>query len=187
MTTGAVEGTGSARAVLSGMVLAAGAGTALAFAAGAATGIAAGMLMPRGPVTTGQALALLLGCLAFGGAAGWVTRARWAILLVPAVHSLVFVLVRVGASGPTVDLPRFDDAFGVLAFLVGRGVYAVLGLLPLAVGAWLGADVSRRLAGEAVSWLPPAMAVLPVAALAAWLLVPARTPSILGEDGEPLP
>ena len=187
MTTGAVEGTGSARAVLSGMVLAAGAGTALAFAAGAATGIAAGMLMPRGPVTTGQALALLLGCLAFGGAAGWVTRARRAILLVPAVHSLFFELVRVGASGPTVDLPRFDDAFGVLAFLVGRGVYAVLGLLPLAVGAWLGADVSRRLAGEAVSWLPPAMAVLPVAALAAWLLVPARTPSILGEDGEPLP
>jgi len=187
MATRAFGTTPPARAAVGASVLAAGAGTAFAFAVGAVTGVAAGLAMPRGPVTTAQALALLLGCLAAGGFAGAAARSRWAVLLVPAVHLLAFEAVRYGASGPTVDLPRFDTAFGVLAFLVGRGVDALLALAPLAVGSWLGVAVSRRLAGEDVSWLPAAAAALPLVALAAWLLVPARTPPVLGDDGRPVP
>src|SRR5690606_39023120 len=147
MTTGAIGGAAPASAVLTKDVLAAGSGVAFAFGVGAFTGIAAGLTMPRGPVTNGQALALLLGCLVAGAVAGWAARARWAILLVPAVHILAFELVRIGASGPTVDLPRLDSAFGVLAFLVGRGVYAAQALAPLAVGAWLGVGLAKRAAG----------------------------------------
>src|SRR5690606_41587216 len=58
---------------------------ALAGALGLAalSGVVAGLALPRGPVTTGQALALLVGGLAVGGAAGALLRSRWALLLVP--------------------------------------------------------------------------------------------------------
>lgn len=187
MTTGAIGGAAPASAVLTKDVLAAGSGVAFAFGVGAFTGIAAGLTMPRGPVTNGQALALLLGCLVAGAVAGWAARARWAILLVPAVHILAFELVRIGASGPTVDLPRLDSAFGVLAFLVGRGVYAAQALAPLAVGAWLGVGLAKRAAGAPVSLLPPVLMALPLLAVAVCLLVPARTPPVLGADGRPVP
>ncbi|HLV13134.1 MAG TPA: alpha/beta hydrolase [Trueperaceae bacterium] len=162
---------------------------ALAGALGLAalSGVVAGLALPRGPVTTDQALALLVGGLAVGGAAGALLRSRWALLLVPALHLVAFELVRVGAVGPTVDLPRFDTAFGVLAFLLGRGVYAVLGLLPMVVGAWLGVTAVHSLAGAPVAWLPVGLGALAVAGLAAWLLVPASTPPVLGPDGLPLP
>lgn len=158
-----------------------------ALGAAALSGVLAGLVLPRGPVTTGQALALIAGGLVVGGVGGYLLRTRWALLLVPALHLLAFELARIGAVGPTVDLPRFDNAYGVLAFLLGRGVYAVLGLFPLVVGAGAGLALARRAAGVAVSLLPAAAGLLALTALAAWLLMPARTPPILGVDGRPVP
>lgn len=152
----------------------------------ALSGLLAALAMPRGPVTTAQAVTLIAGGLVVGGAGGYLMRSRWSLLLVPVVHLIAFELGRIGAVGPTVDLPRFDSAFGVLALLLGRGVYAILGVLPLVVGAGLGLALARRAAGSAVSFVPSAIGLVLLAALAAWLLVPARTPPILGADGRPV-
>lgn len=162
-------------------------GTLLGAALAALSGLLASLAMPRGPVTTTQAAVLLAATFAVGVAGGATLRSRWAIALLPLVHLAAFELGRMGAVGPTVDLPRFDSAFGVLALLVGRGSYALLALLPLAVGVGVGLALARSLAGAPVSWLAPGVGVLVLVGLSRWLLMPASTPPILGADGKPLP
>src|SRR5690606_16432919 len=139
MTTGTLGSPAStASPGLTGSLLGVGIGTIVAAAAAALSGLLAAILMPRGPVTTGQALVLLLGTLVVGALGGYLLRSRWALLLSPAVHMAVFELGRIGAVGPTVDLPRLDSSFGILALLVGRGTYAVFALLPMVVGVGIG-------------------------------------------------
>lgn len=68
----------------------------------ALSGFAIGLAMPRGPVTSAQALALMGTGIVVGLAAGFILHSRWAMLLVPAVHVGTFELGRLGAQGPTV-------------------------------------------------------------------------------------
>jgi proline iminopeptidase len=103
----------------------------------------AGWWMPRGPVTTGQALAVMAIGLAVGAGAGLLLRSRWALLVTPLVFATVFEVVRLGSAGPTVDGIHVST-YGLLAFAVGRGFHGVVGLLPMVLGAVLGAGVARR-------------------------------------------
>jgi proline iminopeptidase len=104
------------------------------------SGFGVGLAMPRGPVTSGQALALLVVSVVVGLVAGWVLRSRWAMLIAPVAQIVVFELTRLGASGPTVDGISIDGTFGPLAFIVGRGFYGLVGTLPMIVAA-----IPRRL------------------------------------------
>jgi hypothetical protein len=104
----------------------------------AAGGLVLGLLMPRGPASTGAALAGMVVGLTIGGVAGAALRSRWAMLIAPVVFAVAFELVRIGAVGPTVDAPRLS-VLGILAFLLGRGFDGVLILLPMILGASLGA------------------------------------------------
>jgi proline iminopeptidase len=152
--------------------------------------------MPRGPATSAQALAVLALGLAVGFTAGLVLRSRWALLLAPATHMAAIELARLPVAGPTVDAIRLDTAFGVLAFLLGRGFHGLVGLLPILLGASLGAAVARRRAGQP---LPArrlgallrrgvaALTTLGLVALAALIALPATTPPVLGSDGRPVP
>ena len=104
--------------------------------------------MPRGPVTSGQALVLLGSGYSSASlrtdpavALGDAARAR-------AAQIVVFELARLGASGPTVDGISIDGLFGPLAFIVGRGFYGLVGVLPMVVAAAYGAAVARRLRVE---------------------------------------
>lgn len=151
------------------------------------SGLLAAAVMPRGPVTTAQALVFMGAAVAVGAASGYLIRARWALLSVPLAHLLAFELGRWGAAGPTVDLPRLDSVFGVLALLLGRGVYTVLGLLPMVLGVAIGRAAAHRAAGARVRRLRLAVPALLLAVLAGWLALPGRTPPILGADGRPLP
>jgi hypothetical protein len=67
----------------------------------ALSGLGIGLAMPRGPVSVGQSMALLVVSALVGFLAGFVLRSRWAMLLAPAAQILVFELTRLGASGPT--------------------------------------------------------------------------------------
>ncbi|TCC08504.1 alpha/beta fold hydrolase [Kribbella soli] len=157
-------------------------------------GVVAGWLIPRGPVTTVEALITVVAALAVGFAAGWLMRSRWAMLLAPAVFMLVFELARMRVQGPTVDGIRLDNLYGVMALVAGRGVDALLVLLPMVVGLVYGIALAKRLQGppEPVRkrhWLRRGFLALPtlaVVALVAGILRPASTEAILGEDGEPL-
>jgi hypothetical protein len=114
----------------------------------ALSGALVGLLMPRGPLTSAQALVLLSLGGAVGFAAGFTLASRWAQLLAPLLHIGGFELARLGASGPTVDGISADGLFGPLAFVVGRGFYGLVSILPMVVAAVYGAAFARRSAGK---------------------------------------
>lgn len=170
----------------------------LAALAPAAAAVALVLLMPRGPLTAGQALAAMGFGLVAGAVAGVVLRSRWALLLAPAVVAVAFELRWLWLDGPTVDSPRLDSAYGVLALLLGRGFVGLVCLAPALLGAALGAAAMRRqLEAEGPRRLRATIGLYArrtvtvlaaggLAALALLLTRPGTTPPITGPDGEPV-
>lgn len=161
----------------------------------ALAGAAGGWLIPRGPITSLEALICLVVALWVGVAAGWATRTRWVMLLAPALFMTVFELARMRVDGPTVDGISLDGLYGVVALIGGRGIDALLMLLPMVVGVSWGVAMVRRLSRPSV---PAgrrhlvrrgvlALATVAVIALVGGLLRPASTEAIFGSDGEPVP
>ncbi len=106
--------------------------------------LATGWWMPRGPVTTVEALVAVVIGAAVGLVVGVATRSRWAMLVAPAVYVAVFELARIGSDGPTVDAIHPRSTYGLLALVVGRGFHGVVGLVPMVLGASAGAAIARR-------------------------------------------
>ena len=156
-----------------------------------AGGLAA-LAFPRGPITTASALALIAIGFATGLAGGAILRSRWALLLAPVGFALAFELRWIPLDSPVLDPPRFDTGYGILAGLLGRGFFFVVAIVPLLLGATLGAALVRERTGRVSAWrwtrraLTGAVA-LGVVALAVLIALPASTPPVLGPDGEPLP
>lgn len=162
-------------------------------------GIVAGWWTPRSPLTTSTALWSMVISVAIGVGAGLVMRSRWAMLSTPLSFAVFFELARLGTDGPTVDAPAFST-YGVLALVVGRGFHGLVSLLPMLLGAAIGAGIARSLrgSGDATSTPPRrpigryvrrGVAVLTgvgLLAVAAGLARPARTDAITGPDGEVL-
>lgn len=172
-----------------------GAAAATVFA-GVAGWVVAG-IMPRGAVTSGDALGLLLGTLVLGLVLGFVMASRWAMLLGPVTFLAVFEAGRVPVAGPTMGPVHLGSLFGVAAFLLGRGVFALLSVVPMLVGVNLGVVASgqrrRRLApgphrvARLVGWSLTALATALLTVLCLLIVRPASTPPILGAYGRPLP
>jgi proline iminopeptidase len=162
----------------------------------ALAGVLAGWLLPRGPVTTPEAVLALLAALGVGLGAGWLTRTRWVLLVAPVTFMVVFELVRMRADGPTVDGIALNGLYGLIALIGGRGIDALLMLLPLGVGCAWGVVLARRYGVPAptprssrhlVDLLRQGVLTLATGAvlvLAAGLLRPASTASIVGADGQ---
>ena len=144
--------------------------------------------LPRGPNTQSQALVLLAVSLIVGLIAGFSMRSAWAILLVPVVHVIVLEFSRPQLLGPTVGALRLNEVYGVLAFILGRGLYGLVALLPMVAGAYLGVVIANAIKTDfaPIRWLPVALATAVVVALAVWIALPASTPAIL-ENGKPIP
>lgn len=180
---------------------------ASAAAAVVAAGVGLGLVMPRGPMTTGQSLAALVTAVVVGLVGGTLARSRWAALGAPVLFAGVFELVRIGEQGPTVDALRFDSLYAVLVMAAGRGFDGLVILLPMAVAALWGAALARRLADRQASaptdaatgtrptsrrigrvlrraGLVAGTAV--VALLVVGLVRPASTEPVVGPDGQPL-
>ncbi len=166
-------------------------------------GLVAGWWTPRGPLTSGEALWSMAISLCVGVVAGVTLRSRWAMLSTPIVFAAVFELIRLDLDGPTVDGIRFSE-YGIFALIVGRVFHGLLSLLPMVLGAAVGAGIARylRAVDRAVDvdstgpsrrrvgrYLRRGVAVLTAVGLillAAGLARPARTDAITGPDGEPL-
>ena len=157
----------------------------------ALSGLLFALVLPRGPTTQLQALALLAGGLGVGLLAGTLLRSRWALLIAPLVHVLALELARPDRLGPTVGALRLNEVYGVLAFLLGRGLYGLVALLPMVLGASLGVFLARgRVQSQrsgVTRWIGPGIIVVVLAALTVQIALPARTPPILDADGQPLP
>lgn len=162
----------------------------------ALSGLLMALVMPRGPVTTGQALVLMATGTAVGFAAGVAIHSRWAMLLAPVVHVAAWELGRVGAQGPTVDGLHFDTSYGILAFILGRGFYGLVGVVPMIVFAAWGAGLARRRGHVSPNGRGGAryarlgvtgLLTAGLLALAVLIAQPASIPPILGANGRPLP
>ena len=174
--------------------------TATGLAIAALSGLLVALVMPRGPVRTAQTLALLAIGVGTGAAAGLAMRSRWAMVLASVVQLAFFELGHLGASGPTVDGLHLDTATGILASFIGRLFYAIVGLLPMVLGAAYGAGLARWLAdGQArprTLWRRLALrarqglaglATAGLVALIALIAWPPSIPPVLGPDGNPQP
>ncbi len=162
----------------------------------AAWGLAAGWWTPRGPLTSSAAVWSILVSLAVGGVAGLVLRSRWAMLVAPATFVAVFELARLRVNGPMVD-GIHASFYGAIALVTGRGFHALLALLPMALGAALGAGAARARTGDrqiasrratrALRRTGAGIVGLSLVALIAGLARPATTAPITGPDGQPVP
>ena len=159
----------------------------------AAAGLISAWLTPRGPTTTPQALATMAAALLIGAAAGVVTGSRWSMLITPVVFAAVFELARLGVAGPTVDAIHLGSTYGLIAFIVGRLLHAVLALAPMILGArygvWLAARIGNQTAAalSPVGWGFSGLISLAMIGLAILIARPAAACPIIGPDGEPLP
>lgn len=170
-------------------------GAAVGVGLAAAAGVAWAVLMPRGPVTTPQALASLAAATVLGIAVGFMTGRRWSSWLAIAVVMGAFEGVRLlvlQVSGPTVDTIQLGSMYGLIAFVLGRGLSALLMLLPIAIGGLWGVEVAARAghprAGR-FDWPGWAVAAVSAAGLAGLFLTfagGASTAPVLGADGRPL-
>jgi proline iminopeptidase len=161
-------------------------------------GLAAGWWTPRGPVTTSEALTTIGLSLLVGAVAGVGMRSRWALLLAPVTFAALFELARMGTDGPMVDGIHPRSMYGIVAFGLGRGIHALLALMPMLLGVTLGAVVARRLdrdrhlpsepirPGRRARHLIAALAILGLLTLTVALVRPARTNAIVGADGAPV-
>lgn len=173
---------------------------AASVALAACTGLVVGLVMPRGPVTTAQAVALIPAGLAVGAAAGLLMRSRWAMLAAPLAYMAAFELAWMPSEGLTVDGIHLGSTWGILAVIVGRGFHGLLVLLPMLLGAALAAGWVRRQGGA-----PPrrrsslgkvalglrrgvaGAVALGLILLVVALLRPASTPPIVDAAGRPVP
>jgi proline iminopeptidase len=164
------------------------------------TGLIIAVLMPRGPVSAGEALTLMAVGTAIGLIAGFTMRSGWAMLLTPVALLIAFELGRVGTDGPLVDGIRLDGTWGIAALVLGRGFFVLIGISPMLVGASIGTSLARYLSGTSEQpatrfatiryYARRTVLALTIAGLVILTLAiarPATTPAILGPDGEQVP
>ncbi|MEZ5371250.1 MAG: alpha/beta hydrolase [Microthrixaceae bacterium] len=162
---------------------------------GALWGLIAGRWTPRGPLTSGEAIWSIVISLVVGAVAGLVARSRWALALAPVGFLVVFEITRLGADGPMVDGLHFGF-LGMVAFVTGRCVHALLSLMPMLLGVVLGAGAARTIdpgpstrASSVARVGRRSIAVLATVGLVALtvaLVRPARTAEIVDADGKPV-
>jgi pimeloyl-ACP methyl ester carboxylesterase len=151
-------------------------------------------------MTAVPALGTMVLGLAVGVVAGAALRSRWAMLLAPAVFLAVFELVRIGATGPTVDAINTVNDIALLASVTMRIVYGVLAVVPMMLGvtvgrawvlrrsgAWHRPATRRGRVGRALGRAGAAAVALGLLLLAVGIVRPATTDPIRGADGAPLP
>ena len=164
---------------------------AIAVAVGIAVagGLLTSFVAPRGPTTTATALVVMAVALVVGVLGGALGRSRWILVALVAAYVIGVEAGRIDVVGASLDL-RFDNPYGIIAFVLTRGVHLLLVLPPLAFGTLIGLAVARRL-----GWSPDthrrrvpvgtALVGLVAAGLAVLVAWPASTPPVLGPDGQP--
>ncbi len=150
-------------------------------------GVLAAQVAPRGPVTTLDALAWMAGSLLLGVACGLLGGSRWFVLVAPLAAIAAFELARLGTDGPTVDAVHLGSIYGIIAFVVGRGVTFLLAVPAMLLGGVLGVELAARLgrSGTArlgvVSGAVTLVVALALAGLAVAVAQPASTAPIAGQ------
>lgn len=166
-----------------------------ATAAAVLLGLVIAQTMPRGPATAAQALIVMITSLAVGYSSAWIMLSPWAMVLTPLAYMLAIEVGRFHVVGPTVDGLRLDEAFGILALILGRGFHGLVGVLPIVLGAYWGWTVRQSRTATQTPLIQVIIAgnkgaiaaTVGLSLLAILILIPATTPAILDANGQPLP
>ena len=170
-------------------------GLPIAVLVAAGAGIGWAWLMPRGPITAEQALASLGLGLALGIVAGFASASRWSALLAPLAFATGYEVMRLailGIEGPTVDGIQLGSTYGIIAFVVGRGISGVLLLAPIFVGVFFGVELAARIGRSGAArlglpgWLVAGVGTAGIVGLGILVASPATTAPIVGSDGQPV-
>jgi len=162
-------------------------GAVSAIGLGVVTAAVSSLPMPRGPVTTVETLVVVAISVPVGILAGYLMRSRWAFVYLALAFLATYELTRGGLEGATFGAIRLDSAYGIVAFVVGRGFHAVVTLLPMALGVSIGAALVRGSGPRrGLAVVPRAILAIAVVGLAVLVAMPASTPPILGADGQPV-
>jgi proline iminopeptidase len=155
-------------------------GAVVAGAVAVGGGLITDAFATRGPITPPQGIAVMALALALGVIGGGLARSRW-ILPVLGVGYIVGVeLGRIGIPGASLAI-RLDNPYGVIAFVLSRGVHGLLVLLPMFFGVLVGIRiVCGRGRGRRIGAAVLGVASLGMAILVVW---PASTPPVTGRDG----
>ena len=162
---------------------------AVALGMAVAAGLLTSFLAPRGPTTAANALFVMAIALVLGITGGALVRSRWSVVVLFVVYFLGIEAGRLNVVGPSLDL-RLDNPYGIIAFVLTRGVHGLLVLPPLAFGVLAGLAAARRLGWSPSATgrrLPIGSALVGVIAAGLAVLVawPASTPPVMGPDGQP--
>ena len=159
-------------------------GALLAMGIAMALGDVSRDFMPRGPVTTDQALLVIATSLLMGVLGGYLARTRWVYVLVPLGYIGIYEIARLGLAGATNDF-RLDSVYGIAAFLTGRGLQFLLAIVPMLGGLVVGRWLARPRGGRHL--IPPIGLGILVGAIAVAVVLPATIPPVLGADGQTVP
>lgn len=171
----------------------------IAVAAPGLYAVVAGWWTPRGPMTSGQALATMTLSILVGALVGLVTRSRWAMAVAPAVFILGFEFIRIGTGNTTVDAIHPGSLYGLIALFTVRGFHGLVALAPMILAASFGAAFARRINDQSGSprtrakigrTLRRSIAILTTVGLLALSVGLARSPStatIRDADGKKVP
>ena len=152
---------------------------------------------PRGPMSPLEGLAAMGLGLLVGLVAGLLVRTRWAMVAAPLTFAALFELTRLGLSGPTVDGISLGSTYGIIAFVLGRGLHGLLALLPMVLGAAFAVAWTRRQLparstkrsfrgrlGLGLRRTVSVVATVALVALAALVARPATTEPIVDANGQ---
>ncbi|WNB86973.1 alpha/beta fold hydrolase [Cellulomonas sp. ATA003] len=120
-----------------------------------------------------------------------MVRSAWVVVPVAVVYLGAVEIARTPSVLPSVHDVRLDSTYGVLALVLGRGVPALLLLLPMVLAART-ATASMRSGGlrsrrSRTAQLTTVGVGVLTAALTVVLVLPASTPPVLGADGDVVP
>ncbi|NUU18515.1 alpha/beta hydrolase [Cellulomonas humilata] len=149
----------------------------------ALTGLLTGQVAPLGPVSSVGALVVMATGAGLGLVGGRVVRSAWVVVPLAVVHVAAIEIARSDVLLPTVHDVRIDSIWGLLALVLGRGVHALLLVLPMILGARVGAGRPRRRAGAVGTAVVGALTL----GLAVVVALPAGTPPVRDADGEIVP
>ena len=164
---------------------------AIALAIALAAGSLTTFIAPRGPTTMANALFLMALGLSIGLLGGVLGRSRWILVPMAAAQIVGIEIARLDFVAPTLDL-RFDNSYGIVAFVITRGVHWLLAFLSMTCGVLTGVAMARRRGWAQVqtrAHRPIGSALIGIATAGLVILVawPASTPPVLGPDGQPVP
>src|SRR4051794_25759284 len=157
-------------------------GAIVATAAAVGGGLISDLFAARGPITPFEGIVVMTLALTIGVVGGALTRSRWVLPLLGMGYIVGVELGRSSLPGASLAV-RLDNTYGIIAFVLARGLHGVLVLVPLSLGMRVARGGGSQSRGRPIGSSALGIATVGLALLVMW---PASTPAVTTPDGRPI-